>query len=193
MKTWHLFFICWVAWAWKWTLINWLLEENIENLEFALSCKTREPREHEIIWKDYIKLSVEEFKKAIDDGEFLEYNFVHNQNYYWTRKADVIDNGINQGKIILKEIDMLIVPEVLETLKGLREKFSIIFLDLPIETIKERMIDRWDDVTWEDYKNRILSAEKERKNIPFVDFVIDARKTKWEVLSEVKEIILSKI
>lgn len=193
MKTWHLFFICWVAWAWKWTLINWLLEENIENLEFALSCKTREPREHEVIWKDYIKLSVEEFKKAIDDGEFLEYNFVHNQNYYWTRKADVIDNGINQGKIILKEIDMLIVPEVLETLKGLRENFSIIFLDLPIETIKERMIDRWDDVTWEDYKNRILSAEKERKNISFVDFVIDARKTKWEVLSEVKEIILSKI
>lgn len=193
MKLWHLFFICGVAWAWKWTLINWLLEENIENLEFALSCKTREPREHEVIWKDYIKLSVEEFKKAIDDGEFLEYNFVHNQNYYWTRKADVIDNGINQGKIILKEIDMLIVPEVLETLKGLRENFSIIFLDLPIETIKERMIDRWDDVTWEDYKNRILSAEKERKNIPFVDFVIDARKTKWEVLSEVKEIILSKI
>lgn len=193
MKTWHLFFICWVAWAWKWTLINWLLEENIENLEFALSCKTREPREHEIIWKDYIKLWLEEFKKAIDDGEFLEYNFVHNQNYYWTRKADVIDNGINQGKIILKEIDMLIVPEVLETLKGLRENFSIIFLDLPIETIKERMIDRWDDVTWEDYRNRILSAEKERKNIPFVDFVIDARKTKWEVLSEVKEIILSKI
>lgn len=193
MKTWHLFFICWVAWAWKWTLINWLLEENIENLEFALSCKTREPREHEVIWKDYIKLWLEEFKKAIDDGEFLEYNFVHNQNYYWTRKADVIDNGINQGKIILKEIDMLIVPEVLETLKGIRENFSIIFLDLPIETIKERMIDRWDDVTWEDYKNRILSAEKERKNIPFVDFVIDARKTKWEVLSEVKEIILSKI
>lgn len=193
MKTWHLFFICWVAWAWKWTLINWLLEENIENLEFALSCKTREPREHEVIWKDYIKLWLEEFKKAIDDGEFLEYNFVHNQNYYWTRKADVIDNGINQGKIILKEIDMLIVPEVLETLKGLRENFSIIFLDLPIEIIKERMIDRWDDVTWEDYKNRILSAEKERKNIPFVDFVIDARKTKWEVLSEVKEIILSKI
>lgn len=193
MKIWHLFFICWVAWAWKWTLINWLLEENISNLEFALSCKTREPREYEIIWKDYIKLSVEEFKKAIDDGEFLEYNFVHNQNYYWTRKADVIDNWINKGKIILKEIDMLIVPEVLETLGDLRQNFSIIFLDLPIEIIKERMAERWDNVESEDYKNRIISAQKERKNIGFVDFVIDARKTKWEVLSEVKEIILSKI
>lgn len=193
MKKWHLFFICWVAWAWKWTLINWLINEDIPNLEFALSCKTREPRVWEIIWKDYIKLTISEFQKAIEDGEFLEYNFVHNQNYYWTRKIDVIDNWIDKGKIILKEIDMLIVPEVLSKMDNMRDNFSIIFLDLPIEIIKERMISRGDDVGWEDYKNRIISAEKERKNSSFVDFVIDATKSKEDVLFEVKKIILDKI
>lgn len=193
MKKWHLFFICWVTWAWKGTLINWLLNKNIPNLKFVLSCKTRLPRPGEIIWKDYIKLSVEEFKKSIENWEFLEYNFVHNQDYYWTRKIDVIDNWIEKGKIILKEVDMLIVPELLEKMKDFKKNFSIIFLDLPIELVKERMFQRWDDVLWEDYKNRLESAKKEKYLSYLADFIVDATKSEKEVLEEVNNIIITKI
>ena len=193
MKKWYVFFICWVTWSWKWTLINWLLKENIWNLEFVLSCKTREPRPGEIPGKDYVKLSFEEFKKEIEDWEFLEYNFVHNQDYYWTRKKDVIDNWIEKWKNLLKEIDMLIVPYLLENMKSLRKYFSIIYLDLPINTIRERMLSRGDSVDNKDYENRIESAQKEKNMKHLADFVVDATNSQEEILREVKEFILSKI
>lgn len=193
MKKWYVFFICWITWAGKWTLIKWLLNQNIKDLEFVLSCKTREPRNWEIIWKDYIKLSFEEFQKWIDSQEFLEYNFVHNQDYYWTRKTDIIENGIEKWKILLKEIDILIVPTLRKAMKGYEDNYSIIFLDLPIETIKERMASRWDDTWWEDYKNRVNSASKEKELLHLVDFVIDATKPQAQVLKETKDIIMNKI
>lgn len=193
MNKWYVFFICWISWAGKGTLIKWLLNENIKNLEFVLSCKTREPRNWEIIWKDYIKLSFEEFQKWIDSQEFLEYNFVHNQDYYWTRKTDIIENWIEKWKILLKEIDILIVPTLHKAMKGYENNYSIIFLDLPIETIKERMASRWDDTWWEDYKNRVNSASKEKEFLHLVDFVIDATKPQAQVLKETKDIIMNKI
>ena len=107
MKKWHIFFISGVAWAGKWTVIKKLLEKQIENLELALSCKTREYRDWEKPWIDYHKLSVNEFKQSIKEWDFLEYNFIHNQNYCGTKYTDVIDNGIHKGKIILKEMDIL--------------------------------------------------------------------------------------
>lgn len=193
MKKWYVFFVCWVTWAWKWTLIKWLLEDKTLKLQFALSCKTRELRHWEKDWVDYIKLSFDEFKKQINAWEFLEYNFVHNQDYYWTRKVDIIDNWINKGKIIIKEIDMLVVPYLLEKMKDLRKYFSIIFLDLPIESIKDRMISRWEEINNKNYENRLASAKKERANIWFVDYIIDATKPQNQVLNEFKEIIKSKI
>jgi len=193
MKKWYVFFICWITWAGKWTLIKWLLKQNIKDLEFVLSCKTREPRNWEIIWKDYIKLSFEEFQKWINSQEFLEYNFVHNQDYYWTRKTDIIENWIEKWKILLKEIDILIVPTLRKAMKGYENNYSIIFLDLPIETIKERMASRWDDTWWEDYKNRVNSASKEKELLHLVDFVIDATKPQAQVLKETKDIIMNKI
>ena len=82
MEKWHIFFISWVAWAGKWTAIKWLLNEKINNLELALSCKTREPRKWEILWIDYNKLWVEEFKAAIEAWEFLEYHYIENLSTY---------------------------------------------------------------------------------------------------------------
>ena len=193
MKKGHIFFISWVAWAWKWTAIKWLLSEWIDNLELALSCKTREPRAWEVIWKDYNKLSVEEFKNSIKKWDFLEYNFVHNQSYYWTKFSDVIDNWINKWKIVIKEMDILILPKVLEERKEYRNDYTYIFIDIPLENIKERMIKRWDDVSWIDYENRIESAIKEKELSHLSDFVIDWTWTADETLELLKKIIFDKI
>ncbi len=193
MKKGHIFFISWVAWAWKWTVIKSLIEEKNNNIELALSCKTREPRAWEVIWVDYNKLSVQEFKKAIEDWEFLEYNFIHNQAYYWTRIKDVIDNWINKWKIIIKEMDILILPKVLEERQDIRQDFTYIFIDIPLETIKSRMISRWDDVTWTDFENRINSATKEKKLKHLADFVIDWSWKPEETLKSLKKIISDKI
>ena len=193
-KKWHVFFICWLSWAWKWTLIKWLLEGNdLDFLEFVKSCKTRELRPWEVDWVDYIKLSIEDFKQKIDNDEFLEYNFVYNQNYYWTLKVDIIDNWIESWKVLLKEIDPLIIPSILDKMDNYRQNFTIIFLDLPIWEIKARMQKRWDDTSWVDYENRIASAKKEKENIDLADYVLDWSKDPALVLAEVKEIIFSKL
>lgn len=193
MKKGHIFFISGVAGAGKGTVIKKLLEEKIENFELALSCKTREPREGEVLWVDYNKLSMEEFQQAIKDWEFLEYNFVHNQSYYGVRYSDVIDNWINKGKIVLKEMEILWYQKFLEARPDLKEYYSYIFLDLPIEKIKERMLTRWDCTEWKDFEMRIDSAKKESALKDIADYIIDADQTQEQVFSEVLEIITKKI
>lgn len=192
MKQGHIFFISWFAWAGKWTVIQWLLQSNIPNFELVISCKTREPRESEVLGVDYYKLSWEEFQSAIARGEFLEYNLVHGQNYYGTRYVDVIDNGILKWKKILKEMDITILPKLLDEKPELRKDFTYIFLDIPKGLIKERMLQRWDDVTGLDFVKRMESVEKEKELMYLADYIIDATKSKQEVLEAVKEIILNK-
>ena len=191
---WHVFFICWVSWAGKWTLIKAILEdEDLDFIEFVKSCKTRELRPGEVDWVDYIKLSVSDFKEKIMRDEFLEYNFVHNQNYYWTLKVDIIDNWIKKWKKLIKEIDPLILPTIIDKMSDYRQNMSIIFLDLPIEEIKNRMQKRWDDTSWADYENRIASARREKENIRLADYVFDWIIPTSELLDELKDIIYSKL
>jgi guanylate kinase len=193
MKKGHIFFISGVAGAGKGTVIKKLLEEKLENFELSLSCKTRDFRNGEQEWIDYHKMSVVDFKNSIEKWEFLEYNFVHNQSYYGTRYRDVIENGIVKWKVILKEMDILALPKLLKSRPELREDFSYIFLDLPIEKIKERMINRWDCTQWIDYDNRIESANKESALKNLADFIINADQTQEQVFSEVLGIITKKI
>ncbi|NVP18182.1 guanylate kinase [Candidatus Gracilibacteria bacterium] len=193
MKKGHIFFISGVAGAGKGTAIKSLLKDKNFNLELCLSCKTRELRSGEVDGVDYIKLSVEDFKKSISAGDFLEYNFVHNQAYYGTRLRDVIDNGINLGKYIIKEMDILILPRVLKENKINKKDFTYIFLDIPVEKIRERMIMRGDNVDGIDYQNRIESAKKEKELISLADYIIDASLTPENTLEELKKIIINKI
>ncbi len=193
MKKGHIFFISWVAGAGKWTLIKQLLEKNIPNLELSISCKTRDFRAWETQGVDYHKLSVEEFQQAIENNEFLEYNFVHNQNYYGTRISDVIENGIEKWKIILTEMDMLALPKLKYAHHNIRDDYTYIFLDLPVEKIKQRMKKRWDDVSGKDFENRIQSAQKEINLKNLADHVIDADRNPNQVLKDVYEIISKKI
>lgn len=191
MKKGHIFFISGVTWAGKWTVIKALLKEKIKNLEFAKSVKTRELRSWEVDGIDYIKYSKKEFEQAIKNWVFLEYNFVHNQDYYGTRKQDLFENWIEKGKIIVKEVDMLILPKLMETIKKDRKYFTFIFLDLPINEIKNRMLDRWDKIWDENYKHRVESSIKEKELSYLCDYIINATKTPKEVLDELKMIISS--
>lgn len=189
----HIFFISGVAWAGKWTVIKKLLEKKLENLELALSCKTRNFRNWEQQWIDYNKLSVEEFKLSIELGEFLEYNFIHNQNYYWTRFNDVIDNGINKGKVILKEMDILALPKLMYKCHDLKNDYTYIFLDLPIDQIKDRMLSRGDCVEWKDFENRLISAKKEIALKNLADYVVDANESADKVFETVFNIVSKKL
>ena len=83
--------------AGKTTLVN-LLSKN-ENFEISISHTTRKPREGETPNKDYYFVNDNEFKRLINNQEFLEYAKVFN-NYYGTTRTPIIDN-LNKGKNLL--------------------------------------------------------------------------------------------
>ena len=87
--------------AGKTTLVNLLSKKII--LKFRYHHTTRKPREGEIPNKDYYFVNDNEFKRLINNQEFLEYAKVFN-NYYGTTRTPIIDN-LNKGKNVLFDID----------------------------------------------------------------------------------------
>ena len=87
--------------AGKTTLVNLL--SKLKNFEISISHTTRKPRPNEIQDKDYYFVSEKEFKRLINNEEFLEYAKVFN-NLYGTTRTPVI-NKLNEGKNVLFDID----------------------------------------------------------------------------------------
>ncbi len=87
--------------AGKTTLVNLL--SKIDSFEISISHTTRQPRPNETPNKDYYFVGDEEFKRLIQNEEFLEYAKVFN-NFYGTTRTPVIDK-LNKGKNILFDID----------------------------------------------------------------------------------------
>ena len=87
--------------AGKTTLVN-LLSKN-EDFEISISHTTRTPRPGEVPNKDYFFVSDKEFKRLINNQEFLEYAKVF-KNYYGTTRTPII-NYLNKGRNVLFDID----------------------------------------------------------------------------------------
>ena len=87
--------------AGKTTLVKKL--SRIDNYEISISHTTRQPRHNEVNNKDYYFVNEYDFKRLINNQEFLEYAKVFN-NFYGTTRTPVIDK-LNKGKNVLFDID----------------------------------------------------------------------------------------
>ncbi len=85
--------------AGKTTIKTFLLGCNL-GLEFSVSACSRKPRGNEQDGKDYHFLSVEEFKKKIDNNEFVEWEEVYKDNFYGTLKNEVNRIWMNNHHVI---------------------------------------------------------------------------------------------
>ena len=86
--------------AGKTTLVKMLSAS--DKFEISISHTTRKPRPHETD-RDYFFVNENEFKRLINNQEFLEYAKVFN-NFYGTTRTPVIDK-LNKGKNVLFDID----------------------------------------------------------------------------------------
>src|SRR6056300_1137743 len=123
--------------AGKTTLVNLLAKKN--KFEISISHTTRKPRPNESSGKDYYFVSDQEFKRLINNQEFLEYAKVFN-NYYGTSRTPVIDN-LNKGKNVLFDIDW----QGADQIKNKELDFKLItFFILPPskKTLYERLYNR---------------------------------------------------
>jgi guanylate kinase len=72
-------------------------------LRFSVSYTTRPRRETEVHSRDYFFVSHEEFKRMIDDQEFLEHATVYGNSYGTSRRQ--VDEILTAGENVLLEID----------------------------------------------------------------------------------------
>jgi guanylate kinase len=101
-----LFIVSGPSGAGKTTLINRVREQlRLLNLElyFSVSHTTRRPRPGEVEGKNYYFVTHETFRRMIDDGEFLESAFVHEQ-LYGTSKKEVVSR-LHRGEDVILDID----------------------------------------------------------------------------------------
>ena len=187
---WHIFFILWVSWAWKWTLIENIKQKNLENLHIPLSYKSRAIRNTETNHVDAHFISKEEFFHWIENHEFLEYAIVHETDYYGTKYGDVIENGIDLWKIVIKELDINWLKRLRKEKPNFDANYTTIFLDIPVDILKERIEKRWALMSDEELNRRINSAvieEEEWKKI--CDYTIDATLNPDEVCERFLDIV----
>ena len=134
--------------AGKTTLVNLLSKKN--NYEISISHTTRQPRPGEVPNKDYFFVSDKEFKRLINNQEFLEYAKVFN-NYYGTTRTPVI-NRLNNGKNVLFDIDWQGADQIRN--KGLDYKLITFFILPPSkEILYKRLTNR-------DMKDKIIVEER---------------------------------
>lgn len=189
---WHIFFIGWISGAGKWTLIN-NLKNTQDDLHFPLSYKTRPIRETETNWVDAYFISSEEFYNQVQTWEFLEYAVVHGRDYYGTKFEDVLEKWLDLWKTVIKEIDVIWLEKLKQTHPQLDEKYTTIFLNIPLDLIKERIEKRWALMSNEELQDRINSATIETtKSKELFDHIIDSTQDPEKVMNDVLEIIRSK-
>ena len=127
-----------VAGAGKDTIKKELLKR-MENVETLPSFTDRPPREGDIPGQTYNFVTTEEFEGMIKNNELYEYS-VHHNHYYGTAKK-LLNDKINSGKIIVKDIEVNGTQALIDLLKNEIDKSfytsSMNFNDEDFDDIKE--------------------------------------------------------
>ncbi len=154
----------------KTTIVQHLLKKHADKMAFSISATTRSRRGAEENGKDYYYLSAEEFRKKIENDEFLEWEEVYSGRYYGTLRKEV-ERLWSQGKNVVFDVD---VEGGLNLKSQFRDKALAIFVMPPsIKILEERLHSRKTDSP-ESISRRIEKAEKELKTASLFDkFIIN--------------------
>ena len=177
-------FLTGVSGSGKTTMMDLLLED--EQFEKVCSVTTRKPREWEQSWDHYVFVSIPEFESLIDDKKMLEYAFVHQIAYYGTR-MDWLQDSLQRGKSPVKTIDM-VGMDIIEKKDKLSWQYVCIFIDIPEDIMKQRILNRQPDMNKIELQQRLDSAEMERRIAHRLNhcIVVDGSGTIAEVFAHIK-------
>jgi guanylate kinase len=142
--------------AGKTSIVKHLLDSRL-NLAYSVSATTRPPRGNEKDGIDYFFLSISEFRKRIENNEFVEWEEVYKDLLYGTLKSELERIWAN-GNHVIFDVDA----------KGginLKKKFgtkSIALFIMPpsVEELEKRLIKRGTDSS-EKIRMRVNKARKE--------------------------------
>ena len=137
------------------------------DIEWSVSCTTREPRQNEINEIDYYFITNDVLMKHVADNAFAEWEDVHGQ-YYGTLKSN-LDTAIIQKGTVLLDLDVKgsvsirsLYPE---------QSFSIFILPPSIDHLRGRLRRRGTDSELR-IEKRLQRFEKEMEYKNKFDYVL---------------------
>ena len=152
----------------KTTIVHHLLKQKNLNLDFSISATSREKRGQELNGKDYYFISLEAFKKHIDQDDFVEWEEVYSNNFYGTLKSEV-QRIWSEGKHAIFDIDVIGGLRIKEKFP---EKTLAVFVKTPtIEIMEKRLRSRQTD-SEEKIQERLAKAQKEMSYAKEFDIIL---------------------
>lgn len=180
--------VCGVSGSGKTTLVHSLITNEELNLHFSISACTRERRKLEQDGKDYIFLSVPEFKKKIKNQMFLEWEEVYKNKFYGTLKNSTYEL-LKSGKNVLFDID---VKGALSLKNLFKDNALTIFVTPPSLEIARKRLAKRNTEELESYKLRSQKMDYEISFSKKMDVTIlnsSLESSKFEILNIVKEFL----
>ena len=175
----------------KSTIVKWLMEEHPElRLYFSVSCTSRPPRGTEQNGVEYFFLTPEEFRRRIEQDEFLEYEEVYENRFYGTLKAQV-ERQREQAQNVVFDVD---VKGGINIKRYYGHEALSLFIQPPsIEELRRRLESRATD-TPEAIEERLAKAAYEMTFAPQFDRIVvndNLDVAKAEMLQLVGDFLLS--
>ena len=153
--------------AGKSTIVRYLMQQDLR-LEFSVSATTREPRGNEKHGKEYYFIPVDEFRRRINQGDFIEWQEVYKDQYYGTLKEELERITIN-GNNVLFDVD---VNGGINLKKIFGTKAISIFLMPPSQReLEKRLLTRGTDNP-EKIRMRVEKAREEMKLADQFDHIV---------------------
>jgi len=175
--------------AGKTTIIKNILKRFPE-IVFSVSATTRPKRPNETDGVEYFFITEDEFKKKIENGEFVEWEKFY--DYYYGTYKSFIDDNINSGKTVLLEID---VKGALSIKRIYPDAHLIYIMPPSFKELVKRLKARKTE-TEADLKKRIERAKMELSEKDKFDYIVvneDLNKAIEETASLIKKIIHKEI
>lgn len=170
--------------AGKSSLINEIIERDLNNFELSISATTRAQRDGETHGKDYFFISDNEFNELKNSEAFIEYAVVHGHQY-GTLKS-FINEKLETGTNIVLDIDVQGFKQIKEVIK---DTISIFIIPPSIEELSKRLTMRGLDSD-ETIKERLINAKTELKSAELFDYIV-LNQDFDKALEEISSIIFS--
>ena len=155
----------------KTTLCERLVRE-VPAFSKVVTATTRPPRAGERDGVHYHFLTPGQFDAGVAAGKFLEWAWVHQKQRYGTPAASVL-GPLSLGRSLTINIDVQGVDNFRRAAKTeplLARHMATVFLEVPMEELRHRMILRGDGA--EEIERRLRTAAREMSEAPLFDFRI---------------------
>lgn len=152
----------------KSTIINRIIADTSLDLQFSISATSREPRKGEAHGVNYYFFTEDDFRKAVADGRFVEWEEVYPGRFYGTLRSE-IDRITSAGHNVIMDVDVKGGVNIKRIMGA--DALSVFVQPPSVETLRQRLEARATD-TPEQIEQRVAKAEYEMAFAPQFDRMV---------------------